>query len=192
MSIDFLERLPWFRRAANTRLIDRVHGEIMAASRQPGFYVGHGVPDTFEGRFEIFVLHAALTIRRLDQLPDPGPEMAQELTNSVFRHFDAMLRQAGIGDLSVPKRVQVLAEAFLGRAIVYDAALGERNDLALSEALHKYALPDQGRCEQLAAYARRLEFALAGLSVEAIMAGPLNFPSVAAMAGNGGSAGDGR
>jgi cytochrome b pre-mRNA-processing protein 3 len=192
MSIGFLNGLPWFRRAANTRLIDRIHGEIMAASRQPRFYLDHGVPDTFEGRFEIFVLHAILTIRRLHQLPDPGPEIAQELTNSVFRHFDVMLRQAGVGDLSVPKRVKVLAEAFLGRAIVYDTALGGRDDLALAEAIHKYALQGEGQSEQLTAHARRLADALAGLSVEAMIAGPLNFPQLIAIDGNGGSVDDGR
>jgi cytochrome b pre-mRNA-processing protein 3 len=186
MSNGFLDRLPWFRRAANNRLIDRIHGDIMAAARRPGFYLDFGVPDTFEGRFEIFVVHAALAIRRFDQLPEPGPEVAQELTNSVFRHFDVMLRQAGTGDLTVPKRVKVLAEAFLGRAIVYDKALGERDDQALCDAVHHYALADRGEARPLAAYVRNLAQALDGQSLAAMLAGPLTFPPLAAIDRTGG------
>src|SRR5271165_3215938 len=111
------------QRSRNVRVIDRLHGEIVAAARRPVFYREFGVEDTFEGRFEVFTLHAVLSIRQLGRYPSPGRDMAQDLTDSIFRHFDVMLREIGVGDLSVPKRVKSMAEAFLGRAAAYDAAL---------------------------------------------------------------------
>jgi cytochrome b pre-mRNA-processing protein 3 len=39
--------------------------------------------------------------------------------------MDASLRELGVGDLAVPKRMRAMGEAFYGRAAVYDAALVE-------------------------------------------------------------------
>jgi len=81
-----------FRRRSERRLVDRLHGEIVAAVRQPVFYTEFAVPDTLEGRFEILVLHAALVVRRLDGLDAAGAALAQALTDSMFRHLDIALR----------------------------------------------------------------------------------------------------
>ena len=67
-----------------------------------------GVPDTFEGRFESLTLHAALLVRRLRAAEAPGPDMAQHLVDTVFRHFDRTLREMGVGDTTVPKRMKLL------------------------------------------------------------------------------------
>ena len=53
-----------FSRNRNKPLIDKLHGEIMAGVLNPALYLSCGVPDTFEGRFEMLVLHGALTTRR--------------------------------------------------------------------------------------------------------------------------------
>ena len=112
-----------FRGTANRRLIDRLHGEIVAAARDPVLFTQYGVADDLDGRFESVALHAALVLRRLNLLPPPGPQIAQDLADAVFQHFDIALREMGVGDISVPKRMKTLAEAFLGRAAAYDRAL---------------------------------------------------------------------
>ena len=66
------------RRPSPTRaLLDRLHAEIVGAVRRPGFYIDYGVPDTFEGRFELLALHAGLVLRRLNAAEAPGPAVAQ-------------------------------------------------------------------------------------------------------------------
>src|SRR6476620_7868248 len=102
-----------FRRSANERVIERLHGEIMAAVRQPSLYADYGVPDTFEGRFEMLILLSTLVVRRLAKLPSPGPEIAQDLTDKIFSEIDAAMREMGVGDLAVPKRIKKMAAAFL-------------------------------------------------------------------------------
>jgi cytochrome b pre-mRNA-processing protein 3 len=173
----FFERVSLFRRAANGRVIDRLHGDIMAAARQPALYLRLGVPDTFEGRFEIFGLLAIATIRRLRELPPPGAEMAQDLTDAIFRHLDIMLREMGVGDLTVPKRVRALAAVFVDRARVYTA--NWHDDDAFARALYHYVLRGHADPAPLLAYIRRATDGLAGINLEQFSVGSLRFPEAA-------------
>ena len=61
------------RSRSNARLIDRLHGEIMAGVRQASLYTDYGVADSFEGRFEVLALLASAVIRRLQAVRAAGP-----------------------------------------------------------------------------------------------------------------------
>ena len=171
------------RPSPNRVLLDRLHSEIVAAVRRPVFYLAYGVPDTFEGRFELLALHAGLVLRRLNGAPAPGPAVAQDLVDAVFAHLEAGLREAGVGDITVPKRMKRLCEAFLGRSAAYDAALRQGGD-ALAEAVLRnvHAGGDAaGLARRLAGYAEAAAAALAGASLEDCLAGPLPFPDPSAI-----------
>jgi len=123
-----------FRRAPHKTLIARFHGDIVAAARRPALYRDYGVADSLDGRFELLTPHAGLLLRRLNALPAPGPEVAQGLSNEVFANLDAGLRETGVSDIGVPKKMKKLAEAFLGRTSAYEKAFMEGGD-ALERAL---------------------------------------------------------
>jgi cytochrome b pre-mRNA-processing protein 3 len=119
----------------NRQLIEDLHGRIVAAARRPALFLPpYEVPDTLDGRFDLLVLLTVLVLRRLESLPEPGPEIAQELVNAMFQHLDADLREMGVGDLVVPKRMKKLAEAFGGRNVAYRDALS-RDGRAFPDAL---------------------------------------------------------
>ncbi len=145
--------------------------------RRPGLYLDHAVPDTFEGRFEMLALHAGLVLRRFNAAEAPGPAVAQDFVDTVFAHLDADLREAGVGDVTVPKRMKKLCEAFLGRSAAYDAALPLGHE-ALAAALSRnvYAGRDAGRAPRLAHYVAAAERALSAMPLDACLAGPLPFP----------------
>ncbi len=88
-------------------------------------------------------LHGALALLRLRADPDAAP-LAQAFADKLFRAFDAGLREAGVGDLSVPKRMRALAGAFYGRLEVYDAAIQAQDRPALAAALGRNVLADEG------------------------------------------------
>jgi cytochrome b pre-mRNA-processing protein 3 len=115
---------------------------VTAASRAPGLYTGAGVPDTFEGRFESLALHAFLVMRRLRELPDPAAAVAQEFVDHLFAHLDQGLRQSGIGDLGVPKRMKKMAQGFYGRIDAYDAAVESDDRSELEAALRRNVTGD--------------------------------------------------
>ena len=171
-----------FRRSNNRQVIDRLHGEIVAMVRQPSLYRDYGVEDTFEGRFELLVLISALFVRRLALLPAPGPDLAQELTDGVFAALDSSLREMGVGDLAVPKRMKKLASSFLGRRQAYEEGLrasdGEALAVALSRNVHggKHD-PESVEVQRLARYAFAILAVLQGLSVEDFKRGGMVFPT---------------
>ncbi len=166
--------------STNRLVIDRLHGEIVAAARNPLLFTAFGIEDTFEGRFESVVLHAALVLRRLRALPAPAPDVAQDLADALFRHFEVALREMGIGDSSVPKRMKGFAEAFFGRGVAYDEALrGTPADLA--EALKRNVYAGRRGGEALAFYVATLDAALAKAPLEAFIKGPVPFPSPSAV-----------
>ncbi len=166
----------FFRRPSNAPVIDRLHGEIVAASRNPVLFTGFGIEDTFEGRFESVVLHASLVLRRLRMLPAPASEVAQDLTDRLFKHFDVALRELGVGDGAVPKRMKTFAEAFLGRAISYDEAL-RAGPAELEAALKRNVYNGRREATELAVYVTALDAALSNLPLDIFTNGPVPFPS---------------
>jgi cytochrome b pre-mRNA-processing protein 3 len=171
----------WRARRANRILIDQFHGKIVAAARRPALYADLGAPDTLEGRFEMVTLHAGLALRRLNPIPGLGRDLAQDLADSVFRHFDDALREIGVSDVGVPKRIKRMAEAFYGRNKAYDEGLAEAGDDRLAAALARniYGVKQAARAPELARYVRAAAAALDRIPLETFMRGEIEFPDPA-------------
>ena len=161
-----------FRGTANRRLIERLHSEIVAAARDPVLFTQYGIADDVDGRFETLALHAVLVLRRLNSFPLPGPQIAQDLADAVFRHFDVGLREMGVGDMSVPKWMKTLTEAFLGRADAYGRALSG-DHAALCAALSRNVYAGRGEAGRLARYVEALDEAFADMTLAEFLQGPI-------------------
>ena len=151
-------------------LIEGLHDRIILAARRPRLYSSLGVPDTIEGRFEALCLHAVLVLRRLRRLPPPAGDIGQDLVDQVFRQLDRSLREMGVGDFGVPKRMKKLAQAFYGRARAYDAALDAGDRAGLTMALARNMTGEREPAAGLAAYAFALDAALASCSLDQLLA----------------------
>ncbi|MGB1548449.1 MAG: ubiquinol-cytochrome C chaperone family protein, partial [Alphaproteobacteria bacterium] len=92
-----------------------LYTQIVAQARRKEFYTAGGVPDTLDGRFEMLALHAFLVLYRLKRLD--ADELAQALFDMMFADMDENLREIGVGDLSVDKRVKRMVSAFYGRVV---------------------------------------------------------------------------
>jgi cytochrome b pre-mRNA-processing protein 3 len=125
----------WRRREPFREAGAALYRAAVAAAREPHPYAALRVPDTFDGRFDMVALHVALLIRRLRALPPPGADMAQAVFDAMFRDMDAILREQGVGDPSMAKRMRIMWNAFHGRATAYDAALNTHDRGALEAAL---------------------------------------------------------
>jgi cytochrome b pre-mRNA-processing protein 3 len=166
------------RPRGNRQVIEALHGRIVAAARRPALFLPpYEVPDTLDGRFDLLVLFSVLLLRRLERLPDPGPEIAQEFVNTTFDHLDTDLREMGVGDLAVPKRIKKLAEAFGGRNAAYREALGRaKPSFTAAIARNIYGSDEaDGRAVALAAYCDNAIRELEGAGLADILAG-LAFP----------------
>lgn len=122
---------------------ERVYCAALAAARQPYFYLRCGVPDTLQGRFEMAALNLFPVLHRLMRDPGDDPELARLVAESFVDHMDDTLREVGVSDTRVPKRMKTLYESFAGRISAYGTALGAGED-ALSAAIARNVFPDGG------------------------------------------------
>ena len=153
----------------------------MAAARRPALYQALEAPDRIDGRFELLTLHAGLVLRRLKALGGLADAMAQELVNGVFLHFDDTLREMGLSDIAVSKRLKAMGRAFYGRNAAYAAALDEGSDTRLAQALARNVYGAKGadaapRAGALAVHVASLDAALAAIPMEAFATGRFRFP----------------
>lgn len=159
------------RRAAGARLIEALHASVVEASRDPALYGEAALPDTVEGRFESLTLHTLLVLRRLRRLPPPAADVAQDLVDAVFAHLEIALREMGVGDFGVPKRMKKLAGAFYDRTHRYDAALDAGSAEALARELGERLPLEPGAGAALAAFLLAAERSLAVRDLDGLVTG---------------------
>ena len=157
--------------------IETIYGMIVTQAREPLFYRDLGVADTVNGRFDLLILHLWMMLRRLRPI-EGGVELTQALFDRFCEDMDANLREMGVGDLAVPKRMQAFGEAFYGRAAAYDLALIEGHE-QLSHALCKNVLngAQTENARRLAAYVEAAVGDLSALDDVTLLAGAWTFPS---------------
>jgi cytochrome b pre-mRNA-processing protein 3 len=163
-------------RLAPSGTIEAIYGMIVTQAREPLFYRDLGVPDTVNGRFDLLLLHLWLVLRRLKSVGS-GTALSQALFDHFCTDMDDNLREMGVGDQTVPKRMREFGEAFYGRTTAYDMALTEGRE-ALAQALCKNVLNGE-KIEQaraLAAYAESAAADLAQLDETTLLAGRFAFP----------------
>ncbi|THD51352.1 MAG: ubiquinol-cytochrome C chaperone [Bradyrhizobium sp.] len=166
-------------RASSRGTIEAIYGMIVTQARQPWFYRDLGVPDTVNGRFDLLVLHLWMVLRRF-QSADGAANLSQALFDHFCDDMDANLREMGVGDLTVPKRMQAFGEAFYGRAAAYDLALSSGQEL-FALALCKNILNGEGidKARRLAIYAESAIASLTGLDEATLRGAAWRFPSPA-------------
>lgn len=172
-----------FGRRPDGQAVSAVYSRIVGQSRQPFLYTEFGVPDTAIGRFDMIVVHAFLVFRRL-KAQGPGAEaFGQALFDHMFVDMDMSLREMGVGDLSVGKKVKALAKGFYGRVVAYEKALADPDDGAIRAALVRNVYPPLEPPEEavagLARYIRLQAGALANQPVPDILNGRVDFPAMA-------------
>lgn len=166
-------------RQASRAITDALYSQIMAAARQPVLYSSWGVPDTPLGRFEMISLHMFLFQHRLHGEAGASREIAQELIDEFFAEVEQSLRELGIGDMGVPKRMKKLGRMFYGRTAAYADALSRGDRAALAEALRRNVRPDAQAWPEaglLAGYATVAWALLRAQPSQDIHTGKVHFP----------------
>ncbi len=168
--------LRFFRKDSSAEAVSALYARATAAARAPGLYLALGLPDTLEGRFEALLLHVVLVLRALRRLPPPADDVARDLTDAFFGDLDGTLREMGVGDVAVPKRMTSLAAAFYGRAEAYDRALAAGDRAALAASLARNALGREAPAFALARYVEEADRAAAAQSLEDLFRDGPAFP----------------
>ncbi|MAW80561.1 MAG: ubiquinol-cytochrome C reductase [Parvularcula sp.] len=153
-------------------------------ARTPALYASLGAPDTVEGRFEMVALHVWLVMRRLKG-DERAKKVSQCLFDAMFQNMDDSLRELGVGDLQVGKKVRKLAENFYGRIGAYEEAMkqdverdGVEDPLAKALARNIFEREMTETAPAFADYVRRADASLQNQPQSRIAGGIIVFPDV--------------
>ena len=164
-----------FRKSEQEVAADRLYRAVVAQARLAPFYEAWGVDDTAEGRFELISLHAFLILHRLKSEQEGTAALSQAFVDLMFVDVDRNLREMGVGDMGVGKRVKRMVSAFYGRVAAYDQGLAG-SDGVLGEAVLRNVFggqdSDAGGAALLATYIRRQAQHLASAELSDVLAGP--------------------
>lgn len=157
-----------------------LYASVVAQSRTPAFYLEFGAQDTPTGRFEVYSLHVVLLLDRLKRNGPAAADTAQALFDTYVRSLDDALRELGVGDLSVGKKMRKLGEAFYGRVKSYqDAFAALPDETELTELLGRTIYADASAAAEprLRAYVLAQKAALAALPLDGFLAGEVQWAS---------------
>ncbi|MHA1598658.1 MAG: ubiquinol-cytochrome C chaperone family protein [Alphaproteobacteria bacterium] len=172
----------FFGTSDEQKAVARLYEGIVRQSRDPGLYLHCGAADTTEGRFDMITLHTVLVMRRLKDDGEAARTMSQTLFDHMFADVDMNLRELGVGDMGISRRIKKMISAFYGRLAAYDEALSEDGDEALMAALKRNL--DQGEgiddatLARLAAYMRESWVAIQAMDPSRLLVGDVDLAPV--------------
>ncbi len=175
--------LSLFRKDPTAETAAALFAGAVDQARLPVFYEKFSVADTPEGRFELLAMHVYLVLRRLKAAGGAADRLSQKVLDSFFANLDSSLREMGVGDLSVGKKIRALAEAFYGRARAYEAALAtgaDPSDLIGAISRNVYEEAAAKPAPALARYLRDSAAFMDAQPLPRIMKGLVRFPDAAA------------
>jgi len=175
--MDLLKRL--FHRRPHREAAHRLYMKAAAQSRLPALYEDFRIPDTIDGRFDALVLHVFLILHRLRQQGEAALDLSHEIVDVLIGDMDRTLREMGIADVGVGKRVKNMLKAFYGRLGAYDEALNTGDGAALREGIvrnvYRGTSPGDAIIDSFETYMRAEASALAAQPLERFMDGTAQF-----------------
>jgi len=190
----FLKPRPFFKERPAKAVGERLYAACVSQARQPVFYLDYGVEDAIGARFELLCLHVSLVVLALRAVPagDPRHDQAHETGQALFDAFlgalDNTLREQGVGDLTVPKKMKALGTVIYTRMKRWDdlwaadAPIDAQADYAARTVFAGADFNDIGgqgaddtaaveATPQILAFADYIEAVRRGLTADALMAG---------------------
>jgi len=181
----------WLAQTQDDRHAEQLYAAASSHSRSVALFSALGVPDTLDGRFDALCLHVVLLLRRLGRENTPaGAALIQGVYDAMFADMDRTLRELGVGDLGVGKRVRQMAEGLMGRVKAYGEALDSDNDQLLGLALRRnlfgtVAAPSEDALRALDAYVRDSDVMLNSQNVSGMIEHGIRFAKLMGDVGNG-------
>jgi cytochrome b pre-mRNA-processing protein 3 len=163
----------------NEKIVSGIYSTIIEAGRNPILYADWGIPDTPLGRYEAIGLHMILFLHRTRSAGPGAQELAQNVLDEFFLELDHSIRELGVGDAGVPKRMKKLGKMFYGRMGPYWKALDNKDAAALGNAVKRNVAPEDSESlnsDALATYMLAGAAHLEDLTDEMLLRGGVSFP----------------
>ena len=125
-----------------------LYGAVVAQARHPAFFTRFGVADSVTGRFDMVCLHLYLLTRRLAGRPEQhAAALAQDVFDIFTRELDSALRELGVGDTSVARRMKRMLGAYYALIEKMGPEL-DRGDFAAAGGVASERFTPEGAAER--------------------------------------------
>ena len=161
---------------------EALYAAVAEQSRDPRFYRALGAPDRIDARFELYSLHLGLLLDRLSGQGEEAEEIGQAALDAYVRSLDDVLREVGIGDLSMSKKMKQVAQLLMGRLKAVRDGLSPPDAEAIAALAGRTLFADAGESadpKRLADYVIRAHAALEAQPLNEILKGRPAWPAVA-------------
>lgn len=164
----------WFKKSnVDPEAVRKWRDEVTKLAREPEPYLRGWTPDTIYGRFHMVALVATLAMRRFRELGSDGKALSKAFSEKLFSDFDHSLREHGVGDSSIARRIRKMGEEFYGLASAVDEALEQGGpDKHLAQVIQRNIQPDAEKALELANYVLDLNERVERVAPEQIRVGP--------------------
>lgn len=113
------------RQRTDVRDAERVYAALLRQSRNVQFYGEGHVPDTYDGRVDCLTFHMSAVMYRLSELGENGERLSQSIFDVMVDDFDIALREEGLTDTGVSKRIKPIIGHFYARLKDYTESLND-------------------------------------------------------------------
>lgn len=158
----------------------KLYTAMVTQARKLEFYRDIGVADTMEGRFDLVLVHAFVLFRRLRGSAEQK-DLAQTIFDVMFADLDQNMREMGIGDVGILKRIRKMSESYHGRIVAYEEGVEQGDDVlkaALDRNLFADASPTPAQLNAMTGYVHNALAHLATIPDLALQSGDVSFPDV--------------
>ncbi len=154
-----------------------LYRKVMEQSRKPEFYGDDLCADTTDGRMEILCMHLSTIMFILREHGEAGATLTQALYDVMINDFDVALREEGLSDTGVSRRIKPLAKMFFARARQYADAFNSDDIEGALETIIKDNICKIGGNDALyIVYVKDFHANLAAQKLGSIARGKLDFP----------------
>lgn len=101
----------------------KIYFRLLERSRSPEFFQAGGFADDYDGRIDVITLHMAVLFERLRADGEDGKLLNQAIFDEMKDDFEIALREEGIADTGVKRRIKPMIGHFYDRLKAYTDAL---------------------------------------------------------------------
>ena len=155
------------------RHLESLYGGIVAAGRDPAWYLEGEVADTIDGRFDVIAAVLTMVLLRLEQEGDATKQDSVLLTELFVADMDGSIRQMGIGDLMVGKHIGRMMSALGGRLAAFRAGGAGPLDAPVARNIFHDSPPSAAALAFVAGRFESLRDRLAAIPAHRLLAGEM-------------------
>ena len=149
----------------------------MKQSRAQQFYGEDRLPDTYEGRVEVLTLHMSVIMARLNDFGESGEILKQALFDVMVYDFDDALRNEGLSDSGVSRRIKAIVRLFYTRLKSITHGLHAKDIRAAFVDLPFDGVGDNA-VDMLEEYTTQLWQTLSSTDIDSIADADFRFPAI--------------